>query len=283
MSWGHSWGSSWGSSGTIREDSINRVVLGDLSKYRSNKEAINIEMGSIEVPIVVNNSTNFSFEIYPLGYSSRNHTPILDSGQDYYANTGFALLCENTTNTIEIWTGSSGFNTGVLYSLKTTYKISKTADQLQINDSVFTIPSITENGTVSVVGQWAGAQAYCIFAKFLIGGYSYVNDGDFGSSGLPSIPSGNDGTMNGAQWWKLDENGDPIDQNFATPQLYKDTLVSPLTEDQYVIYTDATPYYGSDDPFWNPYNQDATYSFSVVQQSLGARAGAYHYSFSYEY
>ncbi len=93
--------------------------------------------------------------------------------------------------------------------------------------------------------------------------YSYIQSGDFGSSTLiDHSGNGNNGTIHGAQWWKKG-----VDENYATPQLFKSTLVSPLTEDQNVIYTDATPYYPSDDVFWNPYNQDLTYSFTVSEQS----------------
>lgn len=98
------------------------------------------------------------------------------------------------------------------------------------------------------------------------GGFSYINLGDYGSANLPSLPSGADGTISVVQWWKNLKDGTLVDQNFATPQLYKDTLTAPLTEDQKVIYTDATPFYGSNDPFWDPYNQDPTYSFTVVPQ-----------------
>lgn len=103
-----------------------------------------------------------------------------------------------------------------------------------------------------------------LIKKLTIGGFSYINNGDFGASNLPSTPIGKDGTIVDAQWWKQS-----VDENYLTPQLYKSTLVSPLTEDQNVIYTNAEPYYPSDDVFWNPYNQDLTYDFIVSKQSLG--------------
>lgn len=104
----------------------------------------------------------------------------------------------------------------------------------------------------------------CVRLVEYVGLFRYIINGDFGDTETVLVDSsgnGNNGLFFGASWWKRDVN-----QNFATPQLFKDTLTTPLTEDQYVIYTDATPYYGSNDPFWNPYNQDPTFSFTVVQQ-----------------
>ncbi len=89
----------------------------------------------------------------------------------------------------------------------------------------------------------------------------YDISGGFGGSFVSDLVGTFDATMN-SQWWKQG-----IDAQYDTPALYKTTLVSPLTEDQNVIYTDATPYYPANDPYWNPYNQDATYDFAVSRDS----------------
>ena len=72
--------------------------------------------------------------------------------------------------------------------------------------------------------------------------------------------SGNNNNLNvnGAQWWKLG-----IDENYSTPQLLKNTLVFPPVVAYDVIYTDGSPYYGSNHVFWNPYNTDPAFPFNV--------------------
>ncbi len=112
-----------------------------------------------------------------------------------------------------------------------------------------------------------------------IGGYSYIHFNDYGDTELPSIPSGKNGAFEGGiSWWKKG-----VDENYATSQLFKSTLTSPLTEDQNVVYTDATPYYASDDVFWNPFNQDLTYDFTVSKTEDPICAGCKTYSYSYSY
>jgi len=98
---------------------------------------------------------------------------------------------------------------------------------------------------------------------FKVDGSEYIQNGDFGSTTLiDHSGNGNDGTINGATWWKQG-----IDEVFATPALYKSTW-GVMVDDQTVIYTDALPYYTTDDVFWNPYNQDITYTFTVTQQQI---------------
>ena len=56
---------------------------------------------------------------------------------------------------------------------------------------------------------------------------------------------------------------------------------------QNVVYTDATPFYATDNVFWNDYNIDPTYDFIVNKQSdggtgeLGYGFTTYTYSYSY--
>ena len=110
------------------------------------------------------------------------------------------------------------------------------------------------------------------------GAYTYINNGDFGDSVLTSKPSGNDGTIVGAQWWKQG-----VDENFLTPTAYRNAWIIPMEQSQNVIYTDGTPYYPTADTYWNPYNQDATYTFTVYQQSAGYTIGATKFNYTYGY
>lgn len=265
----------------------NTVVLGDLEKYKGDTtlkfdgiddvanfpqiEFTDSDMGSIELQCVY---ITTSVDNYPIGKVS-------DFGNwiGYLTNGNIAVRFSDGT----YFTSPSGVVSDGYYSIKLTFN-SGVGEFFIDGVSVGTQSTVGKTLLLSVLGEgrrikYAGDVCRVVINKNGSVYADYINSSNFGDTTLvDNSGNGNDGTIVGAQWWKKE-----VDQNFATSQLYKDTLVSPLTEDQYVIYTDATPYYGSDDPFWNPYNQDATYSFSVVQQSLGARAGAYHYSFSYEY
>lgn len=54
------------------------------------------------------------------------------------------------------------------------------------------------------------------------------------------------------------------DFTYSTEQEFKDTWG--VMDSNYYVEGATTP---EDDPFWNPYNQDPTYSFTVVQQLTG--------------
>ncbi len=66
-------------------------------------------------------------------------------------------------------------------------------------------------------------------------------------------------------WWKQG-----VDEVYANPSLYQASWIIPMEEAQQVIYTDGTPFYPTDDPFWNPYNQDPVHSFTVTKQKYGS-------------
>lgn len=97
--------------------------------------------------------------------------------------------------------------------------------------------------------------------------FNYSSQGSFGNTSIGDL------TLVNPVWWKKG-----VDEVYATPTAYKSTLVSPLTEDQEVYYTDATPFYPSDDVFWNPYNQDLTYSFTVSPFYSAGMNGVYTFS-----
>jgi hypothetical protein len=122
----------------------------------------------------------------------------------------------------------------------------------------FTSNSINEE--VVVGRNYYGAWYLGNIGTFKINNYTYINNGDFGSANLPSIPSGADGTISGATWWK-----DTVDQNFSTSALYKSQWTLPMEQGQAVVYdlASAGDYIASSDSYWNPYNQDGTYTFTT--------------------
>ncbi len=80
----------------------------------------------------------------------------------------------------------------------------------------------------------------------------YIQNGDFGSETLiDHSGNGNDGIINGAQWWKKD-----VDQAFSDPLTYRSQLPATPVEVQHVTYTDGVPYYPTGDPFWGLYDEN---------------------------
>ncbi len=114
--------------------------------------------------------------------------------------------------------------------------------------------------TKIVIGKlWGGTNYEGVLNRFVFNDYSYINNGDFGSVNLPSTPSGNDGTIISAQWWKKD-----VDQAFADPLTYRSQLPAIPVEVQHVTDVRKLDIYKTNDPFWNPYNQDPIYLFKVL-------------------
>lgn len=68
-------------------------------------------------------------------------------------------------------------------------------------------PVATSGITVGVRGGSYYAKLKATIKRIHDGTYSYIKNGDFGSISLPSTPSGNDGTINGAHWWKVGVDG----------------------------------------------------------------------------
>ena len=234
----------------------NNVILGDLSLYRSD-DAIKVDEISqnIQAPVsfdqlIIN---LYKYEVY------NKWQYIFDNRSD----GGSLWMSLSSTNTwsfnpseLEVFVNDvQVFNGGTvqIYGNQSTIKIVSVNGLIPVGKV-----GNNQSGTEPLNGYVSNMQVYQ--SGVIVG--EYIKNGDFGSSVLTDHSgNGNDGTIEGATWWK-----ERVDEVYATPALYKATLVSPLTEDQNVTYTDATPYYGADDVFWNPYNQDATYDFLVNQQ-----------------
>jgi len=247
----------------------NNVVLGDLAKYNGDDCLRFDGSASATIPIINIGGSDYYYEV---GFTT--------SDLDGSVRAVLSNRALGGTRTVHVETNSTQYSvklvtTAGVYGKSLSVSSESLLIRVDVTASTKSI-KISENGVVVSDENYSGdilpstdniKIGSGLSLNPLIGqvthvninGITYINNGDFGSVGLLSSPSGSDGTINGATWWKQS-----VDEVYATPQLYKSTLVSPLTEDQMVTYTDATPIYQSADTFWNPYNQDATYSFDVA-------------------
>ncbi len=97
------------------------------------------------------------------------------------------------------------------------------------------------------------------------GEFNYNLNGQFGNvSVLDSSGNGNDGTINGATWWKKE-----IAENYLTTTAYLNARPAVQEVAQEIIVVDPSQYYPTDDVIWAPYNTDPTFSFIVyLQQNM---------------
>ncbi len=232
----------------------NEVVLGDLA-LDSRDDCLRFDGGytPISIPVVVG-----------------DRIKVIVGGAETLSD--FQYICDGNIG---------GRCLIALHNMAWSNSYGTTADRAYDGDGEYWF-TVNTNSTIQSLGarytgidNWTGF--FCCFE--LVGKVRYIENGDFGSATLVDH-SGNGNTVpiGSATWWKQD-----VDENYATSQLYKSTLVSPLTEDQNVVYTDATPYYASDDVFWNPYNQDVNFDFTVSKTEDPICAGCKTYSYSYSY
>lgn len=101
----------------------------------------------------------------------------------------------------------------------------------------------------------------------------YTLNGQFGNvQVLDSSGNGNNGTINGAQWWKKG-----IDDQYATALLAKNDLIAEgsFVEDVTLLVTDRAQYIPTEDPFWDDVRAlQGAYTFEVVDKfSSGSIVG----------
>lgn len=264
------------------------VVLGDLGKYSGDTVLkfdgvddyasippvtfTDLDVGSIEISCVY---ITTGVESYPIG-------KIVDFSNwiGYLSNGNIAVRFSDGT----YFSVPSGIVVSGYYSIRLTFN--EGIAEFFIDDASVGTQDITgKSVTINLIGEgrrisYTGDLCRVIFELSGVVVADYINNNNFGDSSLiDNSGNGNDGTIFGAVWWKK-----YVDEVYATPQLLKDTLTDPLGADYHVVYTDATPFYPSDDVFWNPYNLDPEFTFTVVQQGAGGADGAsYTYSFSYNF
>jgi len=263
----------------------NKVVLGDLSKYHGDDvlKFSGVDTAPVS-PIKISSTLDGTHEVYCMydGKVASDGNVVGESIAS--AIGGFQIRYDIGNNK---WNFQYRIGGTTYYSLQSTatvtvgqwYKISVningtnvslTIDNvLQDSNSNFDGSGIDVNSFVAIGGKsqnryFSGLirdYAYTTNSSQLV--MSYIQNGDFGSATLiDHSGNGNNGTINGATWWK-----EGVDQQFDTPQLYKSQWVIPMEESQNVVYTDALPYYATKNAFWNDYNIDEVYAFNVSRQS----------------
>ncbi len=237
----------------------NEVVLGDLA-LDSRPDCMQVQSSTTQYIDIPNNPNYVEFHC-----ESDNTSNVMYMGNGAFAERGYVILRES----INLYSsgGTLSQHPISIPAGAVDIIVEKTSSQISVRINgvqILTDEPYTESGGNNLrLCNYKYPQTYyglgCCVYSVITSTHTYINEGDFGSPVLPSNPSGADGSYNGATWWKKG-----VDENYATSQLYKSTLVSPLTEDQHVVYTDAEPYYASDDVFWNPFNQDANFGFTVA-------------------
>ncbi len=246
----------------------NEVVLGDLA-LDSRDDCLRFDgvTGKLLTPCVINSDHKITIRFVYEGFTG-SLGYVLRASNDF--NTGIYLYVQVDSLRYNIGDGS-GLK-GVTHSTRlvvgNTYEVVAEAIgnymTLTINGTTMSYnhPSVMYNSDpVSLMGR---SNDNSVNVKGVVNDYNISINGSTcsefpaGDWGDITLPDGATLT-GGVQWWKKD-----VDENYATSQLFKSTLTSPLTEDQHVVYTDAEPYYASDDVFWNPFNQDVNFDFTVA-------------------
>jgi hypothetical protein len=121
--------------------------------------------------------------------------------------------------------------------------------------SRYTIANFLLGEICSVVGVSSGSTIY-----------NYIQNGDFGDATLIDHSGSNDGTINGATWWKK-----YVDQFFDDWVVYNSQLPETPVEFQDVTRVDIySPY--TNDPLWGNYDENW---LVVTDQARGAVAYGY--------
>ena len=268
---------------------MNNVVLGDLSKYRGD-DCLKFDGADSVTWGVPSEITYMYCEFIPSDLS-------IQGGHIIGAELGAKFSHYVVTDEISFLSSFDGsawdYNTQFFVDVVEGVNVI----EMIYNDNTLTIningqskvvsgiPNAPKSNQIMTIGSRNGTVNFFtgIYHKVKYNEYNYIQNGDFGSTTLVDHSgNGNDGTINGAQWWKKD-----VDENYLTPQAYKSSWIIPMEQSQNVIYTDAEPYYPTDDVFWNDYNIDPTYDFIVNKQSdggtgeLGYGFTTYTYSYSY--
>jgi hypothetical protein len=253
--------------------SYNSVVLGDLSLLRAD-DALRFFSGycTLTAPSTSPDSFGACTIVSDVVFDEVASVQVLHaqgtSAYRSYINSGVLTINgASTTNFTAV--------AGVSYKIEVDYNSSGEGIAIRVNGSAYTITG----GTAPVGNSSASSTFYVgtrdnlslilqgVLTGFEITGFgSYIQNGDFGSPTLiDHSGNGNDGTINGAKWWKRN-----VDEVYSTPDLYLSTLPVTPEEFQYVTYTDAEPYYPTNDPYWGNYNETW---LVVSKQSTGVSTG----------
>lgn len=262
----------------------NNVVIGDLGKLRK-PDALRFEGAEKctfpSVSYVNGDSLTLSFtsvrtiggDDYILGYQEN-----FSQWAGFLSNDNLAIRWSDGT----YFTAPSGITSNGYYDIMISITSGNLVSAYVDGELVGTGDSTGK--TLSIDSLAYGRRLYysgvirdVVLVKNSVEVGRYIQNGDFGNTTLiDQSGSGNDGTIIGATWWRQG-----VDEVYSDPTLYRSTLPIPLNDDQYVTYTDGTPFYPAGDDFWIPYNSDPTYDFTVVKQSsISIGQGLYQYGSS---
>ncbi len=274
MSWGNSWGDVWGFDG-------NNVVLGPLSQY--NADAILRLDGNdyIETGVNIVDTLNGVHRVKcrPTTLTG-DHSVVSYNGSD--GNGYFQLRTDIYDTNKQRWCfqsfnfgynmtyGTSAIVVGETYDLELHLNGSNVKiyvnGVLDAEENNFNSGSIPATDTLAVSGlmfdrTFIGDIGYYDYVDNVNGAvFKYEIKNQYGNTNLIDT-SGNENTatISGATWWKYG-----VDEVYATKELYKASWDNPMLESQSVNCTDTSQYLPVNDVYWNPYNQDATYTFSIT-------------------
>lgn len=250
------------------------AIIGDLALYNT-EAAVRVYQNTSNIDTLINPALSFgsiirgSFRLNEfttdIGYVFDN-SPSGDNGyllrMASAASDKLEFIIWTSTGT-ELMTNTYSISEGEVVS----YEIIITSGNIE-----FTVNGNTENKAISgtplasvtgnlVLGNefdgLGGDLMHDFYTFEIVGVVKYDTTSYYGSLDLPDLSgNGNDGTLNNVLWWKKG-----VDAVYATPQLAKSDIGT-QTGDLTLKYTDATPYYASDNTFWT--HNKATYVFTVI-------------------
>lgn len=239
----------------------NKVVLGDLSLYKGNTslkfDGVN---DRCSFPVLgVGSDFTVEMDIIPYEVISNGFLFHPRAERDYYLRVvGGEIRMSSWNGSSNSVTLATGIQVGVKYSIVCTISgtnLSATVNGVSVTGTL-PVGNLTSNTNLlgsqdGVLNNFKGEICCCKITTSTTS-VDYIQNGDFGDVTLiDHSGNGNDGTIIGATWWMQD-----INQQFDDPLTYRSQLPVTPVEVQVVTYTDATPYYPTNDPFWGAYDEN---------------------------
>ena len=271
---------------------MNNVVIGDLGKLRgASSYRYDGVLGQDSTFSSTGELSNFRLTVCASTFSN------LGIFTGSLANSTFNIVAFFPVSLRVRFLDGSQVDFGFPYELDTLYNMVITYDgttvTLDVDSGVYTESIVLAGKTISFDsfgGGYDGSQFpfYGEICSYKLESFDrstiyceYDIANSFGKTTLADLSgSGRTCSVNGGISWKKG-----IDENFLTPTAYKSSWTIPMEESQNVVYTDATPFYATDNVFWNDYNIDPTYDFTVTQQisdtGYGYGFNTYNYNYSY--
>ncbi len=253
---------------TVDTGKVNTVCIGDLALLTGHDDCLKFDGvdGKLVATYPIDNDHEIELDLTyegftgSLGYLVRGSSNF-SSGVYLYADTGgfliYAIYSSGGTSSIY---HTTKLVVGQKYLIKATTTGLNMSLTVNGTEETVTASAITYNPADAMI---MGRPDNTANTKGLIHSYSIKVSGvvkdvfPSGSWGDTTLPSGTV-LSGGAQWWKQG-----IDQNFPDATSYKSQWPMPMEISQDVIFTNPDDYIPAENVFWNPYNVDPTFSFTV--------------------